>query len=95
MFSPSSIHIVEQTDSRVHFYWLQENIENVFTIELHYVMEDGLSGVYSYAKYTNDKSYDVVLGETRMVNWFFDSFVNWNVLNVFYKNRCTVSQPPF
>ncbi|KAH1019185.1 hypothetical protein HUJ04_009039 [Dendroctonus ponderosae] len=67
VFNPSSIHIVEQTSSRVHFYWLQENIENVFTIELHYVMEEDISGIYSYAKYTNDKSYAVTLGETRMM----------------------------
>ncbi|ERL90545.1 hypothetical protein D910_07893 [Dendroctonus ponderosae] len=70
VFNPSSIHIVEQTSSRVHFYWLQENIENVFTIELHYVMEEDISGIYSYAKYTNDKSYAVTLGETRMVYRF-------------------------
>ncbi|ERL90544.1 rhamnogalacturonate lyase [Dendroctonus ponderosae] len=70
VFSPSSIHIVEQTSSRVHFYWLQENIDNVFSIQLHYVMEDDISGIYSYAKYINDKSYTVSLGETRMVYRF-------------------------
>ncbi|XP_050296914.1 rhamnogalacturonate lyase-like [Anthonomus grandis grandis] len=75
VFKPSSIHIVEQTSSRVHFYWLQENIDNVFRIELHYIMVDGVSGIYSYAKYTNDKSSDLTLGETRVVYRFNPSIL--------------------
>ncbi|CAG9766945.1 unnamed protein product [Ceutorhynchus assimilis] len=75
-FHPSSIHIVEQTADRVHFYWLQKNIQKVFRIELHYIMEAGLNGVYSYAKYTNDKTYNLTLAETRTVYRFDASIMS-------------------
>ncbi|KAL1509541.1 hypothetical protein ABEB36_004256 [Hypothenemus hampei] len=71
-FSPSTVEIVEQTDTRAHFYWTQDSSRSndALNIELHYILEDGLSGIYCYAKYFNDKSSNVSFGETRMVYRF-------------------------
>ncbi|KAL1490002.1 hypothetical protein ABEB36_013918 [Hypothenemus hampei] len=67
VFAPKTITVVENTSSRAHFYWTQPSSSTTFKIELHYLLEDGVSGIYSWAKYTNDQSGSLSLGETRTI----------------------------
>ncbi|ENN76669.1 hypothetical protein YQE_06848, partial [Dendroctonus ponderosae] len=73
-FNPSELKVGENSDSLAHFYWIQNGASNQFHIEFHYVMVDGVSGIYSWAKYINSQSGTVSLGETRTI-YRFDSSI--------------------
>lgn len=76
VFSPSTVTVVENSGSIGHFYWTQPSSSSQFKIELHYAMVDGVSGIYSWAKYTNDQGGSISLGETRTVSFLQEI---WNL----------------
>ena len=68
-FAPSSLQVLSKSTERVHIMYLQDR-PGMVTLEYHYIMEQGLSGLYTYVHASNNDNDDITFSLYRTVYRF-------------------------
>ncbi|XP_033223812.1 rhamnogalacturonate lyase-like [Belonocnema kinseyi] len=78
-FAPSSLQVIRKSAKRVHIMYLQDR-PGMVTLEYHYIMEQGQSGIYTYVHAANNADDNITFSLYRTV-YRFDPTVMVQVTN--------------
>ena len=68
-FAPTSLQVLRKSTERVHIMYLQDS-PGMVTLEYHYIMEQGIRGLYTYVHASNNANHDITFSLYRTVYRF-------------------------